>query len=75
MMVQMCAIFRNQGIKPQLLLLPPELLPPDLLPLSLLLELFTSFKDNMVNMGVQKLVFFNRRHLLVIKEDPTPPSS
>ena len=51
MMVQMCAIFRNQGIKAQLLLLPPELLPPDLLPLSLLFGLSSTFKDNMVNMG------------------------
>ena len=47
MMVQMCASFRNQGIKSQLLLLPPELLPP-----SLLLELLMPFQDNMVNMGV-----------------------
>ena len=52
MMVQMCAIFRSQGIKPQLLLLPPELLPPDLLPLSLLLELSSPIKDDMVNMVV-----------------------
>ena len=44
----MCASFRNQGIKPQLLLLPPELLPPDLLPLSLLFGLSSTFKDNMV---------------------------
>ena len=52
MMVQMCASFRNQGIKAQLLLLPPDLLPPDLLPLSLLLELPFPFKDYMVNMVV-----------------------
>ena len=31
MLVQMCASFRNHGIKPQILLLPPELLPPSLL--------------------------------------------
>ena len=46
MMVQMCASFRNQGIKPQLILLTPELLPP-----SLLLELSSPFKDDMFNMG------------------------
>ena len=46
MMVQMCASFRNQGIKPQLILLTPELLPP-----SLLLELSSPFKDDMLNMG------------------------
>ena len=42
----MCASFRNQGIKPQLLLLPPELLPPKLVPHSFLLELSSLFKDD-----------------------------
>ena len=42
----MCASFRNQGIKPQLLLLPPELLPP-----SPLLGLSSPLKDDMFNMG------------------------
>ena len=66
MMVQMCASFRNQGVKPQLLLLP----------LSLLLELSSPFKDDMFNLGgCVKIVFFNRRHSLMIKEDPTPPPS
>ena len=46
----MCASFRNQGIKPQLLLLPPELLPPKLLPHSFILELSSLFKM-MFNMG------------------------
>ena len=46
MMVQMCASFRDQGIKPELFLLPPVLLPP-----SLLLELHSPFKDDLFNLA------------------------
>ena len=45
MMVQMCASFRNQDIKSQLHLLPPEFLPP-----SLHLEVPSSLQDCMVKM-------------------------
>ena len=44
--MQMWATFRNQDIKPQQLLLPPEILPP-----SPLFELSSPFKDDMFNMG------------------------
>ena len=61
LMVQMCA-----SLKPQLLLLPPELLPP-----SLLLELSSPFKDDMFNMGG----CLKTRFLQQKTKDPTPPRS
>ena len=60
MMGQMCASFRNQGIKPDLLLLPPELLPP-----SLHLELPSPFKDDIFNLaGCLKASLLKKKTLI-----------